>query len=152
MVSQAGARFRIIRPEFVFLLGVLTIMAALCLPSVHVISEPSARSARRTLVQRITQVRQLARTQQQHYTIVFTPATGTVDVVRWIPKPGAGRSTPEALPTLSAHVLDGATIETTTLPGDTLVISDTGFPLSRGRIYLRGHDGSRDSVVIGGGE
>jgi len=134
-----------------YLLGVVALITALWLPGLRAIAQPGARDARRTLEAQIARVRDRARAEGYLYIIVFTPATGRVDVVRWVPRGDDDRARPEDVPALSDALPEGTRVESTTLPGDALVISDTGFPLSRGQIHLRAADGTRARVVISGG-
>ncbi|HOS43354.1 MAG TPA: hypothetical protein PK794_06660, partial [Armatimonadota bacterium] len=138
-------------PELWYLLGVAALSAALWLPGLRAVTQPGARDARQALEARIARARERARAERSLYTLVFTPASGRVDAVRWVPRAHDGGARPEEVPALSAPLPDGARVEHTTLPGDALVISESGFPLSRGQIILRAADGTRERVVLGGG-
>lgn len=152
MTGRERARSRILRPELFFILGALVMLIWMSVPSFHAFTTPIAHVAQRDLLTRIDLARWRARHEGRRYVITFLTTTGQVNVTRWAPKPGSARSTPEAIPDLSKPLPKATVVELTTLPNESLVINDTGFPLSSGRIFLRARDGSRDSVVIGGGE
>lgn len=149
MAAHARVRGRVLRAEYLFALAVLVMLVLMSRPSFRAFAAPDAHLAQRALITRIDDVRQRARRENRLYSIVFSPPTGMVSVIRWTPHPDKATQRAETVATLSDPLLARAVVEMTTLPNDVLLINRTGFPLSHGRIYLKAADGSHDSVETG---
>ncbi|HEY3379617.1 MAG TPA: hypothetical protein VGL77_19245 [Armatimonadota bacterium] len=128
----------------------LVLLAALLArPTLHLFAAPAVQQGPPALRARVQQVMTSAQRDDRPYSILLCLNSSEIRVVRWVVAPGSQQAQPEPLPKLSAPFPNGITVESTTIDGEELIISERGSLLSVGRIVLKAPDGSRATVEVG---
>ncbi|MHB9025385.1 MAG: hypothetical protein ACYC7E_14650 [Armatimonadota bacterium] len=134
---------RFFRIESGIIVVLLVMAAVLAVPALRTIRLPHARLASEDITAHVRAVMDRAQTERRPYTITFAPQSGTIKVARLIGRPGHKQPIQEPIANLGWTLPGGVIVVNTSLPTFRLLISEKGYLLSRGRIQLRGADGSR---------
>ena len=130
------------------MLMMLLLAALLVPPAMRALGPEMAPPPDLDLKHLLNVVARRARSDHHVYMLSFHPQSGWVTVLRWV-YDREGRILPQKIVPLTGNLPNGATVERISVINNEVIISEHGFPLSRGTIVLRAQDGSRHSVQIG---
>lgn len=149
--------------EMVVLMAIVAVMLALAVNGWSALTSRRLIGMARKIAADLRMIEQRARTERTCYRVVFAPAAGTYNVLRYtgdvVPAPpGGGNQCPDAWPTaptfreeaadtVSRRMPPRTNLVSTTFTGDTVTFSPIGNP-NGGTVTIEGLSGQQKHIIV----